>query len=113
MFRFTIRELVLVTVIVALALSWGISWTRLSRDLSDARRIAAKHADSAAAWETQATRLADTMREAGWRVQLSMRTFSAQWPSLEAYKEVLGDAPLPSPPPTHPLIQQERRTFPK
>jgi hypothetical protein len=34
MFRFTIRELILLTLIVAMGLGWGVDRSRLARDLN-------------------------------------------------------------------------------
>jgi len=90
MFRFTIRELVLVTVIVSLAVAWWINWAQLSKSLSETRRIAAERRASAAAWEAQATRLADHTRMVGWRVETTGATLQmVQWPSLAQYAQAL------------------------
>jgi len=85
MFRFTIRELVLLTVIVALALGWCINWAQLNSALMEERRIAAEERSNGKLWEDQATSLADAMRKAGWFVDVKRGAFSVQWPTPEAY----------------------------
>ena len=92
MFRFTIRELVLITIIVALALGWGLSWRQLHRELREARNIAMAERAGRGAWEDQAMNLADKMREAGWKVEVSQRTASLQWPTPDAYKALVEEA---------------------
>ena len=89
MFRFTIREIVLITIIVAVALAWGLSWFQLSRDLEGVRRESEERRISSEAWEEQALRLAARMREAGWRADVTQQSFSLQWPPPEAYAAIV------------------------
>ena len=58
MFRFTIRELVLVTVIVAIGLGWLARESRLDSEIKRLRR-----------WRMAAGALEDILTEDGWTVE--------------------------------------------
>ncbi|HZL90441.1 MAG TPA: hypothetical protein VFB96_18895 [Pirellulaceae bacterium] len=54
MFKFTIRELLLLTVIVAMGVAWWVDRSRL--------------AGMAILWQSRATKLTETYFEDGWKV---------------------------------------------
>jgi hypothetical protein len=89
MLRFTIRELVLITVIVALGLGWLLSWGQWRSTLSDARRVVAEERANAEAWEGRAMHLVKQMRQAGWGVEVTRGTASMQWPAPDAYQAIV------------------------
>jgi hypothetical protein len=57
MLRFTIRELMLLTLIVALALGWILREVQLAAEVLDARHDAARWGDEAGYWKAAAERL--------------------------------------------------------
>lgn len=67
MFRFTIREVLLLTVIVAL----GFGWWADRRELVDAHRNTARQLAAEQEWEHRAEVFADALREAGYTVELT------------------------------------------
>jgi len=73
--RFTIRELVLVTVIAALALGWWIS---------DQRHRA--NADSADRWRECAQLLGGLLKDEGWKITWNLKVVSldAEWDQKNA-----------------------------
>jgi hypothetical protein len=87
--KFTIRELVLITVIVALGLGWLLSWGQWRSALSDARRVAAEERTNAEAWEDRAMYLVEQMRQAGWKAEVTRGTASLGWPAPEAYQAIV------------------------
>jgi hypothetical protein len=72
MFRFTIRELLLLTVIVALGIGWALRERQLTVELKSAEE-----------WRGRAGALEDLLREEGWDVAWSFATgeVTTVWPS--------------------------------
>ena len=89
MFRFTIRELVLVTLVVALALGWGLHSMQLRSALGKANRALESEEIKAGAWEDRAMSLVEEVRQAGWRADVTQTTLSLQWPDPAIYGELL------------------------
>lgn len=96
MFKFTIRELLLLTVIVGLSVIW---WIDHRRQTGDRRQLNQQVADlkrtDAYAWRRTATRLAEFMREEGWFVELEQdgSGYSATSPTDHPFHSLrIGDA---------------------
>jgi hypothetical protein len=58
MFRFSIRELMLVTLVVGLVVGWGLDHLRLSKSLSEAEK-----------WRKAAGALEHMLSELGWKTK--------------------------------------------
>ena len=68
--KFSIRDLLLVMVIVALALGW---WVNRSQFVIQCERAEQQRDDAiveSRTWKFKATSLAETMRNAGWKVDI-------------------------------------------
>lgn len=63
MFRFTIRDVLSLTVIVAIALAWAVDRYRLATLL-----------DNAQAWRGKAGALEEILRDDGWRIEWATPT---------------------------------------
>ena len=68
MFKFTIRELLLLTVIVELALGWWLRERHFNVELRSKLQAVARYHASATRWRTMALSFAAGMREDGWHV---------------------------------------------
>ena len=73
MFRFTIREMLLLTLSVAIAVGWWINRRQLQSEL----REAARYKTSAERWHYMSLYLADAMRERDWYVRMNDDASSA------------------------------------
>lgn len=65
MFKFTIRELLLLTVIVAMGVAWWVDRSQL--------------AGMAILWESRATKLAESAFEDGWKVMWEKESGTMTW----------------------------------
>ena len=68
MFKFTIRELLLLTVIVGLALGWWLRERHFHAELQRRWQTLARYHTSAIRWRTMALAFAQGMRTDGWHV---------------------------------------------
>jgi len=76
MFRFTIRDVLWLTVVVALWLGWGLDRIALNK----AHRETAQKLRDARGWEDRAQALAKILRRDGYTVEVSPNGSSVQRP---------------------------------
>ncbi|MEX0714180.1 MAG: hypothetical protein WD278_17735 [Pirellulales bacterium] len=101
--RFLIRDLLWLTLIVALALGWWVDHRQLASDLQAARQELAQSRWKADLWETMAIAFAKQMRAAGWYVRVAADGSGYGWTTPDSFvgdpegARKLNDAhPLPS-----------------
>lgn len=71
MLKFTLRELLLVTLIVGLALGWWLRERHFQAELRTGWQTLARYHASAARWRTAALSFAEGMRSDGWHVAVA------------------------------------------
>ena len=68
--KFSIRDLLLVTVIVALSLGWWANRRQFATQCEESEKQRDHALAEAGDWKFKATSLAETMRREGWKVDL-------------------------------------------
>lgn len=69
--KFTLRELFLLTVIVALLLGWFLSYRSRHRQLEDAVELLRLTDNDARLWKYRAEEVTTRVRKSGWKVDWS------------------------------------------
>jgi hypothetical protein len=95
--KFSIRDLLLATFIVALMLAWSVNRGQLVTRCEKAEHQRDDAIVDAGIWKYRATSLAETMQNAGWKVG-----FDDQVISLISPPEVLPDSSAPASNPPKP-----------
>ena len=105
MFRFTIRELLLLTLSVAIAVGWWINREQLLGEIREAKR----YETSAYRWHAATIAFAQQMREQGWYVAVrDDGSWSTSRPSEnEGWRETATKLNNANPLPKEYLIPQE------
>ena len=89
--RFSIRDLLLVTVIVALSVGWVVDHWRIEEEKRRLER-------SEAQWHAVANSLADAMNEQGWKVEIGDDANGSSWKMESPAALPNSSAPAPKPP---------------
>lgn len=89
MFRFTTRDLIWLTIVVALGISCLITWAQSRMAIGNLTRSVDEARLDARLWEERAMYLAAHMREAGWKAEVTRTTASLQWPPPEIYEALV------------------------
>jgi hypothetical protein len=91
--KFSIRDLFLVTVIVAILVAWWVDRSRASQRLGESQDEVKELESDNLRWKTCAFRLRDILRADGWSVDIMWST------AIEAKKKLPNSqAPAPNPP---------------
>lgn len=70
MFKFTIRDLLWLTVVVAVALAWWVHQRQQFRERERWHREALTARSDAISWKRNAEAMAESLRENGWDVEM-------------------------------------------
>ena len=89
--KFSIRDLLLVTMIVALAVGWWADHYRIAEENERLERAESQ-------WHVVANSLADAMKENGWKVEINADTNGPTWRMESPDEMPNSQAPAPSPP---------------
>ena len=68
--KFSIRDLLLVTVIVALAVGWGVDRFRANKRVQEANRKVDEKEWALLQWQMSVVQLRDILRSEGWSVEI-------------------------------------------
>jgi hypothetical protein len=103
MFRFSIRELVLVTLVVGLALAWGLDRHQLRAELTTAKKVAGEAMWKLTLSENSNKNIVGKLKDFGLYRLLDLKS------AEQLYEEYAASSPMTFPPPSSSAKSEKRR----